>query len=167
MKLLKTLTAIAVVGLATTLAYADDTNAPAKPEGKHGPRGGPGPMMEHLLPPRVVDDLNLTADQKTKLGELESAFKKDAVAWDTAHPTFRDDMRKARESGDKDAIRSTMEQRKPLMDARKGYVEKFRASLTDEQKTKLDKSLEDVRQRMGKGPRGDKHDGPPPPPPAN
>ena len=59
-----------------------------------------------------------------------------------------------------------MEQRKPLMESRKGYVDQLRATLTDEQKAKLDKSIEEAKSHMGKGPRGEKGDKGPKPPPA-
>ncbi|MCG3147344.1 MAG: hypothetical protein PCFJNLEI_00783 [Verrucomicrobiae bacterium] len=157
MKLVKTLTAIALVGLSTSLAFAEGDGA-GKPKGNKGdgPRG-PRVLQEHLLPLRVVDNLSLSDAQKTKLAELTAAFKKDAEAWDKANPNFHAEMRKARESGDKDAGKKLMEQRKPVMEARKGYVEQFRASLTDEQKAKLDEGLQKARERMGeKGPRGDK-----------
>jgi Spy/CpxP family protein refolding chaperone len=66
-------------------------------------------------------------------------------------------MRKAREAGDKEAGRQLKEKRKPVMEARKGYVDQFRAALTDEQKAQLDKSLQEARERMGdKVPRGEK-----------
>ncbi|MEI6082769.1 MAG: Spy/CpxP family protein refolding chaperone [Verrucomicrobiota bacterium] len=150
MKLLKALTALAIIGLVTSYAYADD-KAPAKGDIHRGA----AKMMEHLLPPPILDDLKLTADQKTKYDGLETAFKKDADAWDKTHPGFKEEMQKAHAAKDKDAIKKLLEQRKPLMDTRKGYVEQLRASLTDEQKATLDKGLAEIRERMGKGPRGD------------
>jgi len=168
MKLLTTLTAVALVGFTLTLAYAEEGKAPGK--GKGEGRRGPGPGMEHLLPPRLIGDLSLTADQKAQYDELTAAFKKEADAWEKAHPGFHDEARKAREAGDKNVGGKLKEQRKSLMEARKGYVDKFRTSLTDEQKAKLDKSIEDAKDRMGKGPRGEKGErkgdkkGPKPPP---
>lgn len=162
MKLLKTLTAVAFVGVALTLANAEEGKAVGKGEGKRGP----GRMMEHLLPPRVVGELNLTAEQKTKLDALDAAFKKDADAWEKDHPDFKEQLRKAHEAKDKEAGKKLMEQRKSLMEARKGYIDQLRATLTDEQKVKLDKSIEEAKNRMGKGPRGEKGEkkGPKPPP---
>src|SRR5204863_6511087 len=40
------------------------------PHGGRGPGGGPGVMLDHLLPQPVVDDLKLTAEQKTKYIDL-------------------------------------------------------------------------------------------------
>ena len=146
-----------VVGGLTARAEDGEKEGP-----RHGP--GPGPMLEHLLPPRVVDELNLTTDQKSKLADLESAFKKDAEAWRKAHVHNPEESRKAREADDKDSLKKLADDRRQLMDTRKNYVDKFRASLTDEQKKKLDDHLSEMRERHGKGPRGEKHDGPPPPP---
>ena len=75
MKLINTLTITAALvlaagGLPSALA-ADGTEQSEGPP--PGPR--PRPALEHLLPPRVVQDLNLTADQKAKYAELEAAFK--------------------------------------------------------------------------------------------
>jgi Spy/CpxP family protein refolding chaperone len=159
MKLVRTLT--------ITAALALIAGAPAiagEGKGEHnaeGPRGGRGPALEHLLPPRVVDDLNLTADQKTKLADLESSFKKDAEKWRAAHPANPEAVRKARESGDKEALNKLRDQRKELMDIRKGYVDKLRESLTAEQKDKLGKALERAREHRGHSEPGPK--GPPPP----
>jgi len=110
---------------------------------------------------------DLTADQKAKYEEAEAAFKKEADAWEKAHPNFKDEIKKAHEARDKDAIHKLMEQRKPVMESRKSAVEKLRASLTDEQKARLDKfhqEMQDKRAgwRDGKGDKGPK--GPPPPP---
>ena len=69
--------------------------------------------------------------------EAEAAFKKEADAWEKAHPNFKDEIKKAHEARDKDAIHKLMEQRKPVMESRKSAVEKLRASLTDEQKAQI------------------------------
>ena len=174
MKLINTLTITAALvlaagGLPSALAAEGTEQSEGPPP---GPR--PRPALEHLLPPRVVQDLNLTADQKTKYAELEAAFKKDAEKWRAAHPPPDPEVfRKARESGDTATLDKLREQRKELMDTRRSYVDKFRASLTDEQRAKLDKELEQARNRRGPGPGpggprpggpyGPKGDRPPPP----
>ena len=133
-------------------------------------------MMDRILPPRVEDELNLTAEQKTKLAELDAAFKKDAEKWRAAHPFDPEAARKARESGDEAAMNKFRDQRKELMDTRKGCVDKFRETLTAEQKEKLDTALEQARRRRGPGgpggpnghgpgSGGTKSDTPPSPPP--
>ena len=63
----------------------------------------------------------------------------------------REEMRAARESNDQVALKKLADQRKGLMDIRKSHLDKLRASLTDEQKTKLDKALANG---PGRGPRG-------------
>jgi hypothetical protein len=137
--------------------------------------GGPGAMLDNLLPPRVLDELKLTADQKTKYDEQQAAFKKVLDAWKTAHPNAQDQMRKAREDGDEATLSKLREERKPVMDARKASVDKFRESLTADQKATLDKALEQARNRRGgpggSGPGGPGGGGPqgdrPPKPPAD
>jgi hypothetical protein len=171
-----TIVAIAAL-LAGTLAIAQTNgNKPDAPPGK-GPRGGrgpgPGAMLDNLLPPRVLDELKLTTEQKSKYDALQAAFKKEADAWKTANPDWQDKMRKAREDGDRETMRKLAEERKPVMDARKANVDKFRETLTAEQKETLDKAMERARGRRGPGggPGGPGPGGPqgqrPPPPPAD
>jgi Spy/CpxP family protein refolding chaperone len=167
MKQFKILAAMAAIALAlgafSAASANDETN-----QVKHARRGS-GPAMDHLLPPRAVEDLSLTADQKTKYDQIEADFKGAAAKWREAHPADPEAFRKARESGDKDALQKLRDQRKELMDIRKSHVDKVRATLTDEQKAKLDKALEGMREhRPGhdkNGPHGTDGDNPPPPPP--
>lgn len=142
MKLISTLgIATLVIGLT---AYAG--------EGKgEGPRGGHGPGMDHLLPKHAVEDLNLTAEQKTKYDELDKAFKTEAAKWRDAHPGGREEFEKAKEAGDKQALEKLKNQHKEMMDMRKGYVDQVRATLTDEQKAKLDKMREEFKAEHGPG----------------
>jgi Spy/CpxP family protein refolding chaperone len=163
-KMLATMAAVALaLGAFCAASANDETN-----QVKHAQRG-PGPAFDHLLPPRVVEDLSLTADQKAKYDKIEADFKSAAAKWREAHPADPEALRKARESGDKDALQKMRDQRKELMDIRKSHVDQVRATLTDEQKAKLDKDLEEAREhRPGhdkKGPRGPAGDNPPPPPP--
>lgn len=154
-----------LIGLMTVIgARAADQPAP-KPPGDQRP-ARPN-MMENVLPPRVVDDLALTADQKTKYDELQAGFKKDAAKWRADNnydpEKAREEMMKARETGDQATMKKLGEQRKGLMELRKSYTDRARALLTDDQKAKLDKALE---RGPGRGPRGGPNsDGPPPPPP--
>jgi len=161
-----------LIGLVAAVgARAADEPAAKPPE---SPRPMRGNMMDNLLFPRMLDELALTADQKTKYDALEASFKKDAAKWRTDNnydpEKAREEMRAARDSNDQAALKKLAEQRKGLMDIRKGYIDKLRASLTDEQKTKLDKALAGG---PGRGPRGgqnadSKPPAPPtPPPPAN
>ena len=63
-------------------------------------------------------------------------------------------VKQARETGDKEALRLFREKRQGLVDLRKGYLDKFRATLTAEQKTKLDTVLEELHSKQ---PRGQQH----------
>lgn len=162
MKLLKVFTATAVValtGFALTLAFAEDATNPQP--GHHGQRGA-GTMFEHILPPKIVEALALTADQKTMLDGLETAFKKDVAKWRAENPVDDAAVKQARETGDREALRKLDEKRQVVTDLRKGYVDKFRAALTDEQKTKLGKVLEEARNRKP-GAKPGKAATPPPP----
>ena len=154
MKLLKIMTATAVVawtGFALTVAQAENTtNTPPAHHG--GPRGDA--QLEHILPPKSVPSLALTADQKTGLDSLETAFKKDAAKWRADNPVDEAAVKQARETGDKEALRLFREKRQGLVDLRKGYLNKFRATLTAEQKTKLDTVLEELHSKQ---PRGQQH----------
>ena len=150
MKLLKVITATAVVvwtGFALTVAQAETTTN--TPPAHHSPRGDA--QLEHILPPKALPGLALTADQKTGLDNLEAAFKKDAAKWRADNPVDEAAVKQARDTGDKEALRQFREKRQGLVDLRKGYLDKFRATLTAEQKTKLDTALEEMRSRQPHG----------------
>jgi len=150
------------------LVAADGARAADSPAAKptESPRPMRGNMMDNLLFPRVLDELALTADQKTQYGTLEASFKKDAAKWRADNnydpEKAREEMSAARESNDRAALKKLADQRKGLVDIRKGYLDKLRASLTDEQKTKLDKALANG---PGRGPRGGPNAGGKPPAP--
>ena len=162
MKLLKVVTASAVVALtsfALTSAFAQNaTNTTA-----HGPRAT-GPRVDHILPPPIVDSLALTAEQKTTYDGLDAAFKKDAAKWRADNPVDEAAVKKAHDTGDKEALRQLQEKQQGLWDIRKGYIDKVRASLTDAQKAALDKALQDMRTKQPRGQHGAKPGTAPPPP---
>lgn len=147
MKLLKTLTLTAVVALLgglLTNAIAED----AKPAPKaHG--AGRGPALEHLLPQPALDKLKLTAEQQTTYNSLEESFRKDADKWRAENPVDKDAIKKAHETGDKEALKAMEEKRKGLMEIRKGYVEKLKATLTAEQKAELETAPARPRAKKG------------------
>ncbi len=62
-----------VVIAAGVLAADDSTNAPPMP-----PRPM-RPMMRNILPPRILEELALTADQQTKYNSLDASFKSDVA----------------------------------------------------------------------------------------
>lgn len=162
-----------LIGLVTAVGARAADESTNKPPAEHRPMRRMAPAMENILPPGMLDELALTADQKTKYDDLNAAFKKDAAKWRTDNnydpEKAREEMRKARQAGDHEALKKLEDQRKGLMDLRKSYVDKVRAFLTDEQTTKLEKALE---RGPGRGPRGGPNPeakpptAPPPPPPA-
>jgi Spy/CpxP family protein refolding chaperone len=169
---MKTRSILTALAAGAVLALASGSvQAAAQPEVQpRAKRGGPrplGPALEHLLPPRLVEELKLTAEQRARYDQLEAAFKADAEKWRQQHPLTDADLdaiRKARQEGNKAALEKLLPPRKELMQKRKGYVEQFRASLTAEQQQQLDAFLEKGRQRVQQragagGPRGPK---PPP-----
>jgi len=118
---------VSLIGLVTiTGARAADDSTNAPPPTEHRPAR---PMVTNLLPPRVLEALALTPDQKTQYDALDTSFKKDVTDW----------RAKNGENGN----------RQELRDLRRSYLDKVRAFLTDDQKTSLQKALE-----AGRGPRG-------------
>ena len=155
--------ALAAIALLATGAIraADETNHPGqRPGGPGGPR-----FDAPLIPPKLMTDLALTAEQKPKVEAIASEFtqKRDKILADQkndpAITKLRDEMRAAREAKDREKARSLREQlaphEKPLLDLRKASMDQVRALLTDEQK----KTFDEARQRFGR------RNGPPPPPP--
>jgi Spy/CpxP family protein refolding chaperone len=165
-----------LIGLVAAVGARAADESTNKPPAEHRPMRPMPPMMDSLLPPRLLDELALTADQKTKYDALNAAFKKDAAKWRTDNnydlDKAHEEMRKARDAGDNATMKKLADQRKGLMDIRKSYIDKLRAFLTDEQTTKLEKALE---HGPGRGPRGGPSSGakppgattPPPPPPSD
>ncbi|HUJ10243.1 MAG TPA: hypothetical protein VL171_09470 [Verrucomicrobiae bacterium] len=139
-----------LIGLMAGLAVqAQETNAPPPPP-TNAPAWGGGrnrPMMENILGPRILDELALTADQKTKYDALEKDFKSEVAK---AREANQGDMRKMRE-----------EMRK----LHRSYIDKVRAFLTDAQKGQLDQAMERARSMRGGrgGPGGPPPQAPPPP----
>jgi len=148
-----------LIGLMAPLGVrAQGTNAPPPPPPGGGAMRGNRPNMDNLLPPPVLADLALTADQKTKYDALAAAYKTDFAKWREANPPTGNPP--------------TPEARQAVRDLRKSYTDKVRAFLTDDQKTKLDQALERARSRGPRGPGGPGGSGgpggtPPPPPPSS
>jgi len=138
-----------LIGLTATLSVRAADEPATTPPG-HGGR----PMMMNILPPPVIDQLALTADQKTKYNDLDESFKADAAKLRASNVQSGGASTNAPSGAQPD-------NRQAFHALRKSYVDKVRGFLTDEQKTKLDAALE----------HGPHHGGPsggtnPPPPPA-
>lgn len=135
------------------LALAQDTPASGgqqgpPPQQQDGARGGPGggrrgmPSPEERLK-RMTADLNLSADQQTKIKGFMDAEK-------TKMDALRDDT-----SVEGDA------KREKAMQIRKDTQASIRGVLTADQQTKFDKQQEEMKSRRGPRPDGGKPPGQP------
>jgi hypothetical protein len=146
-------------------ARAAETNQPGRgPRGPGGPGGPGGPRAGvPLIPPRLMADLALTADQKPKVDAISAEFsqKRDQILAEQknnpAITKLRDEMRAAREARDRQKMQELrtqlMQYNQPLIDLRRASMDKVRALLTDAQK----KTFDQARNRFGR------RNGPPPP----
>jgi Spy/CpxP family protein refolding chaperone len=147
------LTTLALGAILTTAVFAEKQ----KGEGDR-PQKRPPPGMEHLLPPPLVEKLNLTAAQKAELEKLDKAFvaarEKHRAEHQDEMQELRQKMKAARQAGDKARADQLAEQmralREPLMTLRRDYVQQFAATLTPEQKATLDASREKWQERREK-----------------
>ena len=96
----------------------------------HSARGA----MDNLLPPRLLEKLDLTADQKTKYDSLSASFKKDLAKLESSSTSTNSPSTGHR------GMREVHE-------LRKKYVDELRPSLTSEQIATLDKAAEEMRNR--------------------
>jgi protein CpxP len=120
------LLALCTTALSTIPMLAQDTPAPAAQQGPRG--GGRGNQVEML-----TKRLDLTPDQVTQVKAIDDDTMKQSQA-------VRGDS-----TLDQDARRAKM------MDIRKASQDKIRAVLTDDQKTKYDAMLAEMRSRQGGG----------------
>lgn len=140
------LTAAAVMAASATHA-AEGKEGKDRP-GKGGPEGGRHFGEMGLLPPKLQEELNLTADQAAKVKDLDAKFAKDRDDWKAAHKDqeaetakLREQMKAAHDAGDKDKLKELgaqmREQYKPLMELRKKYMDQLQEILNADQKEKL------------------------------
>lgn len=122
--------------LSATLAIAQDA---APPPGRGGPGGA---KMEERQLEMLTKRLSLTTDQQTQVKAI------------------LDDQGKQMSTLRNDTSLSSDDKRSKMMDLRKGSQDKIRATLTDDQKTKYDAMLAEMKDRMKERGQG----GPPPPP---
>ena len=117
---------------------AEHTNSPAGPPSKH--------QREGLLPPNVVEKLNLTDEQKAKLKAITEKFEKNRDEYVAAHRSEMDAARTAMQDAGNDAEKKkeAREQMGKAMSGlqteRKAAIDELRALLTDEQKKILEES---------------------------
>ena len=112
-------------------AISQDTAPTGPPPGQMGggPRGGGARQLEML-----TKRLDLTADQQTKVKAIDEDTGKQMM-------TLRNDTSLSQD-----------DRRSKMMDIRKSSQDKIRAILTDDQKTKYDALLAEMRDRMRQGP---------------
>ncbi|WP_145854327.1 hypothetical protein [Pedobacter suwonensis] len=118
--------AIAVMGLTAT--FAQDTT-------KHARRAMPKMTAEQRaekVTSRLEKQLNLTADQKSKIYAIELENAKKLEAW---------------RSADKGDMKGKMKERKAAMDEQKSKID---AVLTADQKTKMDAFRAEAKERVEK-----------------
>ncbi len=162
-----TLLALALTTATIVVAKKPAAERPARKQGpgRHGP-GGPGQMP--LVPPGLVNQLELTADQQTAFDALAKQWAADRDAWlkenkpDSAQQA---EMKAAREAGDRERMQALREQHqgkmKSLHEMRQSYVDKVKALLNDDQQSILARAQEHARQHRhhhhhhgGKGGKG-------------
>ena len=128
-----------LIGLVAAVGARAADEPPANPSGQPGPaRGG----MESLLPPRLLEKLALTADQKTKYDALNTSFKNDVAKWRSTHSS-------GSEGGSSGSTNNVSSNRKGLRELHKGYLDQLRPTLTSDQTATLDKALENMRNNRG------------------
>ena len=171
-RLITAVAAVALLAIGTAHA-ADETNAPARSPGHPGGPGGGMRFEAPLIPPHLMDELALTAEQKPKVDAIASDFaqQRDKIVADQknnpAITKLRDEMKAARDAKDREKMRELhtelMPYEKPLLDLRRESMDKVRALLTDAQK----KTLDEARERFGhrRPPQGPPPEPASPPPP--
>lgn len=140
--------------LSGPVVRADDAANAATPS-REGKRHLKGPPREHLLPPAVVEKLNLTEEQKAKVKEIETAFLKTAQEYRAAHKTeieaARTAMKEAHDSKDKAKQQAAREQMRTVMQGmqpqRQAAIEQIKSNLNDEQKAILEQAKQKAAER--------------------
>src|SRR5437016_1415676 len=101
-----------LIAVGSSLVFASPALR-AEDAGGAPPPGHPahkGPMGEHLLPSTLVEKLNLTEDQKTKIKGIEESFTKTRDEYRASHKSqidaAQESMKTARESKDKEKMKA-------------------------------------------------------------
>jgi len=131
----KTISAVAVLALGATLAFASMHDGK---EGKHGWGGHRGGSFSEMY----AQKLNLTDAQKAQIADIEKASREANKAFFDAQKQTREQFKAARDANDTtklDALRPTMEsQRAQMKQLRDAQDAKIRAILTLEQRAQFD-----------------------------
>ncbi len=146
------LTVVALGAILTTAVFAEKEKGDDDQPKKRPPAG-----MEGLLPPPLVEKLNLTAAQKAELDRLEKEFaaarKQHAAEHKDQAKKLRAEMKAARASDDKAKAKELggqmRELHKPVMELRRSSLQQFTATLSAEQKATWDAHREQMKKRRG------------------
>ena len=134
MKINKWISAVAVVALSGTMAFAAVENDGGKAWG-HGHRHGA--MAAHL-----AQKLNLTDAQKDQMKALHRSFREENKAFFDSVRATRQELKAAKQAGDQakiDSLKPTIEsQRAQMKQLHAAQKEKFLSILTPEQRTQLE-----------------------------
>jgi hypothetical protein len=134
-----------LIGLVAAVGARAADEAPANPpEGHRSMRGG----MDSLLPPRLLEKLALTADQKTKYDTLNASFKKDVAKFESAHSSSNEST-STNSTSSASSNAGPMANRKAIHQLHKSYIDQLRPSLTSDQIAMLDKAAENMHHRGG------------------
>jgi len=134
-KISKWISALAVVALSGTMAFAAVDNGAGKEWG-HGHRG------HHAMGARLAEKLNLTDAQKEQWKSINKSFHEENKAFFQSMRQTWQELRAAKQAGDTAKVESLeptlQSQRAQLKQLRDAQQEKFAAILTPEQRTQLD-----------------------------
>ena len=146
----KWFTAVAVVALSSTLAFA------APHEGGKRGRGGRG---GHEFGARFAEKLNLSDAQKQQIKDAQTAFRNENKAFFDSVRDTRRQMREAKEAGDTaraEQLQATAKsQHEQMKSLRQEQHQRILALLTPEQRTQWEALKAEREARRGqRGPRG-------------
>ncbi len=163
MRTVRVLLILAAALLIARPLFAQDQPPEHKARGDRPGRGGDFGMG--FLGERVLKDLNLTDEQKTKLKDLRAKYGPDSVLTDEQKKAKTDAVEAAKKDGKKgfellkagrDAVKLTDEQKTKLKESLKTLMEESKKILTPEQQEKLKSLMKDRRSR--RPPEGQKAD---------
>jgi periplasmic protein CpxP/Spy len=133
----KMISAVAVVALSATMAFAAIDNEGGKAWGGHRHRGHKGMMAAHL-----AKKLNLTDEQKEQWKQINRSFREENKAFFEQARQTHQDFRAAKQAGDQakmDALKSTLQsQRAQFKQLHEAQESKFVSILTAEQRAQFD-----------------------------
>jgi hypothetical protein len=132
-----------LIGLMAAVGARAADEPPASSTGQHhSMRGG----MDSLLPPRLLEKLALTGEQKTKYDTLNAGFKKDRAKLESSHSSSSESS-STNSTSSASSNNSALANRKAIHQLHKSYMDQLRPSLTSEQITTLDNAAENLHSR--------------------